>query len=233
MALRPCFVRAVALGAVLGLGTTLLAGQEPPEPCLRGAGNRLLASQLRAGAVPRLRHDENRPRTWQGLASSFRWPDGPTPEDAFEHAYWTCAYTGYRAWDSEGNTAWCEGLPGDGIGEVVLAPVETDSVQVVAGEAHSDSAFAASNRPRRVRVYLLHVRESWGGAGGAVWHRLRVLGSGVVELRDTAEAQLLPLPAPRYVARAVSDLEIHFVAVQLLSVYRGGAGRHTCITDIR
>ncbi|MEK7329455.1 MAG: hypothetical protein AAB113_01500, partial [Candidatus Eisenbacteria bacterium] len=236
---------ACAICLALALAPSALRAQAQNDPCRRGSGNRALRAQLRAGAVPRVRWSEHTPWSWQSLATSFRWPDDPAPprgqtirgeliDEHFTDAEWTCEYAGFRAWDVRHETAWCEGAAGDGIGEVVLALLEGEEPEILVGDARSDSAFAASNRPRRVRVYLLLAREQWGTPmEGSDWRRLRVLGTHVVELADTNEMRRLPLPTRRHVAQAMSDSDTHFVAVEIVSVYRGGLGRHTCISEIQ
>lgn len=230
----------LVLLAALSAAAAEARAQAQNDPCVRRGGNRVLPRQLRAGAVPRVRWSEETPWSWQALATSFRWPElegpprGESLEERLERAAWSCQYAGKQAWDGRPETAWCEGVAGEGIGETVLAFAEGEEVGILAGDAGSDSAFAASNRPRRVRVYLLRALEDWGNPmDGADWRRLRVLGRHVVTLADANEFQPLPLPAPRAVARRMDESETHFVAVEILSVYRGAEGRHTCISEIQ
>jgi hypothetical protein len=223
--------------AALVLGAAALRAQGQSDPCRPGGGNRALRAQLTAGRIPRLRFAHEIPVTYQQWATSMRVPPGAGQgvEDPFDRAAATCGYGAGKVRDGDSATCWCEGAAGPGVGELVLTKVDpAQPIDVRAGDQRSDSAWAASNRPRRVRVTILSGEDFGNPIEGEEWRRLRVLGRHIVELRDTTGWQ--PLRIPVYLGRAAeasSDEErALFVAIEILSVYRGREGVHTCIAEV-
>jgi hypothetical protein len=153
------------------------------------------------------------------------------------NALWTCQYSADRLTDYDTSTAWCEGVPGDGIGEVVLfAPGvgfqnEPVGFLIWTGFGKSEPLFRANGRPRQVRV--LHLTSASDAhlvttaQGETVYGDLRVVTTQLIELQDVNGWQRFPAPAG-----AAARLGL-VVAIEIRSVYPGSRHRDTCISEIR
>lgn len=224
---------------LLALAPLALHAQGQTDQCRPGGGNRALKAQLAAGRIPRLRFEESTPILNQRWATSMRVPPpaviraaGAAPLDV---ATASCEYGAGMLRDGDSTTCWCEGAAGPGVGELVITKLDPDQpARIRGGDQRGDSAFAASNRPRRVRLWVLEGDDLGNPIEGEDWRRLRVAGgSAIVELRDVAGWQNLRLP--RYALRPITspdDSPTIFVAIEILSVYPGREGAHTCISDV-
>ncbi|MGI5860789.1 MAG: NADase-type glycan-binding domain-containing protein [Myxococcales bacterium] len=111
--------------------------------------------------------------------------------------------------DGRAATAWCEGAPGDGVGQRVVigfkAPVSIDEVRITNGEASSRQAFKANNRVRILTLSSEPARHT-------------------VTLSDAQRPQEIKLGKP---------LEAERVVVEIQEVFRGeGEEDATCLTDL-
>jgi hypothetical protein len=162
-------------------------------------------------------------------------PAKRTPEEqASAVDRWTCMYSAERLMDQDPTTAWCEGVEGDGVGEVVLAVAYPDVKNYIwAGFGRSAKAFANNNRPRKVRLTLLKAREAVVGDRESVHKDVVVLGRSEVELKDVNDYQELPLPVVTF---PKDDPDVipgnTFVAIEILSVYPGAKYKDTCISEL-
>ncbi len=247
-------LRQVALSIALAVAPWRAAAQAPvaseectlecerAAPCTAGPTGAGLAQALAAGELPRL--DEVDRRSWASstLAAEGKDPlrgslPGRASGCALEaHARWTCRYAAGRAQDGDPRSAWCEGTPDDGVGEVLVARVDTSRpVEILAGLGASRALHAANGRPREVKVYVLQARERSTGQCGDTFGRVSVLADHRAVLRDVDGYQPLPLPAagPAPGGNARSRPEGSFVAVEILSVYPGARHRDTCVSEIR
>lgn len=208
------------------------------DPCQRHS-NPSLRQMVRSGRIPAMTFGQFR---WWRSATSFRWATGAPLEDE-EAADFHCRYQPSSAADYSEETAWCEGVAGVGIGEVLLAMVGREGpVSIWVGEGRSDSAVAAGNRPRRIRlsVFTTDRFDHRTNLGFRDARNLRRVGQHEVELADTNGYQPLSLPAFIPVPFEWSE-EDHLneagewlvLAVEILSVYPGRPGAHTCISEIR
>lgn len=216
---------------------------ERTAPCTAGPTGAGLAEALSAGELPRL--DEVDRRSWASstLAAEGKDPlrgslPGRASACALEaHARWTCKYAAGRAQDGDPRSAWCEGKPDDGVGEVLVVRVETSRpVEILAGLGASRALHAANGRPREVKVYVLQARERSFGQCGDTFERVAVLAEHRVVLRDGDGYQPLALPAPSPAQGGAAPSRPEgssFVAVEILSVYPGARYRDTCVSEIR
>lgn len=260
--MRSIVLRVVLLGLSLGLGAGHLHAQGRYDRCA-GGGNpaiRTLLEQGRAseplvywflpqsGAFEFL-NTSNQHWATSSLAASGTPPTilrlpryvdfyRTTPVDSADlaHALWTCQYSADRLADYDTTTAWCEGVPGDGIGEVVLFRADFVSVsewegpprlQVWAGYGRSESLFRANSRPRQVRVWVVRHNGNRTIERRMIFDSVRVVGSRLVELQDVNGWQALPLPD------IGDELRNFLVALELRSVYPGTRFHDTCISEIR
>ena len=213
------------------------------ESCT-GKGDPALKQLLKAGIIPLLAiNDRSFISTYEKWSSSNLAPDVKKPvknpdEEDYEYAErldrWTCLYTPFSAFDGNPKTAWVEGEEGDGIGEVLVARINVrHPVEIWAGIGASEELFRANNRPRQIRVYALAGKGSDANRGAQYSYTqytdIRIIGSHVVMLKDLNGYQPLPLP----VIKNVEEQEETFIAIEILSVYRGKRYRDTGISEIR
>ncbi len=191
------------------------------------------------------------------LGATGKPPVKPIPtanmdEDEAEYASWralenwSCMYTALSAMDGDTSTAWCEGKKDEGVGEVLVVKVDTTKpVRIWSGLGASDHLYKANNRARKIRIWALQARQARKEIGqyetGLVFEDITVVGSHEVTLKDLNGWQPLPLPPRRGLAfrsviengkPAVDHKDSTFLAVEILSVYRGTKYNDTCISEI-
>jgi hypothetical protein len=162
------------------------------------------------------------------------------PDFESERTYmeWSCMYAAGRLTDGSPETCWAEGVKGDGIGEIVIAQLDTRKpIEVWAGLGKSEKLYRENGRPRKVNVYVLQATDCAVNQYSTIFTNVRVLARHTIELKDVNAYQPLPLPAYRPLKAEPSpyclDQVTTFVAVEILSVYPGGRYRDTCISEIR
>jgi hypothetical protein len=208
------------------------------EPCSGSLVSGDLSASVKKGLIPVLNDGKGAPRlAW---ASSTLAADGKDPLrgrpigkanscERNDHARWSCQYAADKVSDSKTNTAWCEGRPGDGVGEVVVARLRsTKASEIWAGLGTSQALHAANGRPKKVRVSLLQAAREDSGQCSSTYHQVAVLGRHEIVLKDVNGYQALPLPLD-----AKDSGRALFVAVEILSVYPGTKYQDTCIAEIR
>jgi hypothetical protein len=141
-----------------------------------------------------------------------------------------CEYAPRSAWDGDPKTAWVAGGGRDGIGEILIAPKTGDRMEIWAGYGKSAALFKANNRPKDVRIYLIagtaKQTDEEMESEATTYSDLRVLGVRTETLGDINGYQPLPLPIASKAAGT------QFVAVEILSVYRGTKYHDTAISEI-
>lgn len=108
-----------------------------------------------------------------------------------------------------GETTWCEGASGDGIGEYILMkwnnPYTLKSIVLENGYVKSEKAFMDNNRVKRAKIET---------SCGVIME---------INLKDQRETQRISFP---YSVKPV------WVKFTILEVYRGRKYRDTCISSI-
>jgi len=108
------------------------------------------------------------------------------------------------------NTAWCEGVAGDGIGQMVvyrMDPAQSFStISLENGYTKSQDIFDKNSRPRLVRLKA---------SDGQEWQ---------AELTDSMETQTISLP---------KRASVTWVSLTVLSVYPGWKYQDTCLSYFR
>ncbi|HSH13000.1 MAG TPA: hypothetical protein VLA15_04600, partial [Desulfurivibrionaceae bacterium] len=194
--------------------------------------------------------------SWAGWSSSFLEAEGkpplmpePTGDEEVDmeaeydysstYAAWTTMYAASSLLDGNPSTAWVEGVPGPGLGEVVIARIaERSGLGIRSGFQRSQDLFTKNARPRRIRVWLLAAGRRDVGQYDDYYYDIKALASREVELRDAMGWQALPLPEASAPPTAMTGLDpseqttVWFVAVQILSVYPGSRWEDCCISDI-
>lgn len=173
------------------------------------------------------------------------------PDDAM-HGYqlarelWSCEYSAYSAMDGNTGTAWCEGKKDDGIGEILIVRADISKpVYIWNGLGASDSLYKANNRAQKIRLTVLQAKQASMIIGqyteGIAYKDITVLGSHEITLKDLNGWQPLPLPSHKRLAfhsisqhgePVVKDENSTFIAVEILSVYKGTKYNDTCISEI-
>lgn len=236
-----------------------LAGAQLYEPSPLEPQNRNpVLQQLAPGEIigDLMTADEGLSAFW---ATSFLAPEGSPPEmgdlsgvpeddrelalSEYAELYdrWTAMYGPRRAMDGDTATAWCEGVEGYGVGEVVTVRVDTTSpVGIWTGFGRSAKDFQANSRPRKVRVWVLQAMGYDVTQTGEFYKDVTALAFRDVELKDVNAWQPLPLPAHKlrdlknehYPDGLIPGSMLSLVAVEILSVYPGTRYTDTLISEV-
>jgi hypothetical protein len=142
---------------------------------------------------------------------------------------WSCMYSALRAFDGNKDSAWCEGVAGQGVGEVMV--VRADAARQTAiwgGFGKSEALFLANSRPRKIKLWVLQAQQSLAHQYGTGHGEIHVLAEGEAELKDQNGFQDLPVPK----FTPLKDGKATFLAIQILSVYPGKKYQDTCISEV-
>jgi len=156
-------------------------------------------------------------------------------EYSFAYADWASMYSARSLMDGSPSTPWVEGVTGPGIGEVAIAMLPGfEGIGIRPGFQHSADYFAKNARPRKLRVWLLASLRREITEITECYVDVKALASLDVELADRMGWQSLPLPAAPELEPDPERGEgpFWFVAVQILSVYKGSRWEDCCISDI-
>lgn len=138
-------------------------------------------------------------------------------------------YSAAKAVDGDAGTAWCEGAPGDGIGENLSVTVKAEvppgaecrvlDVELAPGLAKNDAAYRANGRPSAGRLERCDVaapptafsliRDASVGENTPAWAAKSVIAFGEGALRDGAAC----------------------VRLVITDVWRGTKYRDTCVSE--
>jgi len=184
---------------------------------------------------------------FEKLSSSYLKPQGTSPyqnghdvandpdgeeEIAEKRDLWACQYTAYSLQDKNDQTSWCEGVEGDGLGEVVMAAVKTDTaISILPGLGKSDQLFKANNRVKKANIYRLAAKTplSFSTTETNFLKGLRLIDKNSVEFQDRRELQQLPLKFPKDLLK---ENEFPWIAIEIVEVYPGTTYHDTCIAEI-
>lgn len=242
-------------GANLALKSALAAGKLPYLQSSRDqdALNRQCGGEnetLRRWSSSFLKPLKREP-TWRMQPGVTEGPDGNESfHDTVDYLKWCGQYSAFSVVDGNGDTAWCEGVAGDGLGEILISPSAdaTQKVEIQVGIGRVDTAYKKNGRPQKVRVYVVEepeegrfpcpeygLEQEKAGAplDNKAWKSLleagaRPVARREVTLRDTPELQ--PLALPEFKAKPG---HIYFVALELLGVVAGSTYQDTCIAELR
>lgn len=207
-------------------------------------------------------YSEIYPNVYQAWSSSILRPDGKPPikktkikvsgygtENIFNPKYvqWSCMYSAYSLADKNTNTAWSEGLEGDGIGEFVIAQVNIkDPIKIWAGFGKNAKLFNQNNRPKDIKISVLVSTCGSDVIDSEVRSNFHHIGDFSLVLKDINNFQ--PLVVPQSVIEKFldsfdeekfsypEDCSIKnmnsFIKITILSVYKGSKFSDTLITEI-
>jgi hypothetical protein len=172
-----------------------------------------------------------------------------------ELAEWSCMYGPRRAVDGDMTTAWSEGAPGAGEGEVLVVPLTANKMEIWTGFGLSERLHKRNGRPAVVELSVLQALTGMANQFDLTIEHLVLLAKGDVTLSDTNGYQPLPLPrfSPVRDSETVAELlapffddevpswalypgepeDALFLAIRIVSVYPGSAYEDTLISEVR
>lgn len=185
------------------------------------------------------------------LASSFLMPSGTPPAipelaekneipDNSKYLAWTCRYAPGNVSDKDPATAWVEGVEGNGIGEVLIAPCidPAKPVQIWSGYGKSEALFLANSRPKTVNVFILQAEFAGAAQYGEWYNRLKIVASKKVELQDLNAYQKLKVPeykVTKYHSEMFQKNMTHkyLLGIEIVDAYSGSKYEDCCISEIK
>jgi hypothetical protein len=255
------------MGLVASLG---FAQMTPPPLCEADANPEwMLLSLQKPGAVfeTQLEHDYWVPHLHATsiLPAEGTPPEAPTGDDPDgeaelsyrqELAEWSCMYGPRQVVDGNPATAWSEGVPGNGEGEVIVVHLgDAVAAEIWTGFGRSERLHKRNGRPRRVRLYVLQALSGMANQFDLTLGHFLVLARETVELDDLNTYQPLPLPAfevvtdreeridllapffdgdvPGWALNPMRPVEAVYLAIEILSVYPGSVYEDTLISEVR
>ncbi|MFB5652820.1 hypothetical protein ACE5IS_19440 [Leptospira wolffii] len=236
-------LRAVILLILLMIQSSGMRSQSYESSPCTGKGDRSIIQKLKNDEVISSLEGEGKPGNFRYWSTSMLKAEGTPPKikkdelgyGGIDYEKWSCQYSAYSAQDNNTKTAWSEGAPNDGIGEIVIVQVEIDKpVKIWSGFGKTKELFNANNRPKEIEVYILQAAASDANQCCRVFHELYIIGKGKVSLKDLNEYQALPLPKFEYLSNDEGKIKTSdtFLAIEILSVYKGSKFQDTLITEI-
>jgi hypothetical protein len=258
-----CFV--IAFSASFGF-----AQMTPPPLCDPEANPEwLLLSLARPGSVfdTQIEHDYWMPHRHATsiLPAEGEPPAAPTgddPDGEAENEYrqalaeWSCMYGPQRVVDGDPATAWSEGAPGLGEGEIIVVHLgDAEAAEIWTGFGRSERLHKRNGRPRAVRLHVVQALSGMANQFDLTVGHFVVLARATVELDDVNAYQPLPLPAydvvsarqeridllapffdgevPQWALNPMAPEESIYLAIEILSVYPGSVYEDTLISEVR
>lgn len=196
--------------------------ESPSATCDCKTHNAKLKTMIQNGNIDALFLSDVNNGSYQNWSTSMLCPE----DEAMP-----CKYSAYCASDRDPLTAWSEGVEGDGIGEIVLVQLDiTSDIKIWGGYGKSPELFKANNRPKDIRIYyfgsLDYPESTQYGIG---FKNISLLDETDYQLQDLNEYQSIPSLDESY---QTENFLAGFVAIEILSVYKGDKYSDTCITEI-
>lgn len=192
------------------------------------------------------------------LASSWLAPEGnpPFPENDRDSGHiwayneWTSMYGPAKAFDGQLDTAWSEGVEGDGIGEVLVADLSPEKpLKIFTGYAKSKDLWLKNNRPRNIKIFILKSTETSSNQSDTFPYNITVIDEQYATLKDVFDWQPLPVEKSKMTfenrEKATDEKyseeeryeygkrrENYMIGIQILSVYQGSKYQDTLISEI-
>jgi hypothetical protein len=186
-------------------------------------------------------------------------PRNPDEEELYdwqqEVAAWSCMYGPQRIVDGDPTTAWSEGAPGNGEGEILLVRIgQAERVEIWTGFGLSDRLHGRNGRPKRVRVHVLQPLTGAANQYDLTMGFFLKLAEGEEDLKDVNGWQELPLPdyeplsdragveaalepffedVPPYLLVPEHLGTPIYLGLEILEVYPGTAYEDTLISEVR
>ena len=193
--------------------------------------------------------------SWETWATSTLKAEGEPPkivqgnyESEAANYNWSCMFSAGSIIDKKAETAWSEGVPGDGVGEAVLFPVKyfergkriNATLRIFNGYGKNRRLWENNNRVKDVILHIATAKnggiESWSGYSH-ITHRCRI----PLTLQDKFGYQTMKVPLANCtwdVQISAEDLQMGaeiekalIVALEIVSVYKGKKYQDTLISD--
>ncbi|EKR34864.1 hypothetical protein LEP1GSC096_1087 [Leptospira interrogans serovar Hebdomadis str. R499] len=157
-----------------------------------------------------------------------------------EWAKKTCARTAYQVHDNRDGTLWCEGVPGTGIGEVVVGLIDLKKKNffyILTGDQYTRKTFESFSRPSEIVVhYLLPGEVGPSQNGGTILTNVGYFGKQSVKLSSEPGYQKIEIQPYKEILKEIKKQEdeiLVLVAIEIKSVIEGKENKeHTCIAEI-
>lgn len=155
-----------------------------------------------------------------------------------KYSEWSCMYGPECVIDGDSSTAWCEGVDGLGIGEVIVVYIgNAQQIGIWPGFGKSDRLFQLNGRPRILRLHILQAIHQSPTQMDVNIGPFTKLAESVIQLSDRNAMQIVHLPKyslleKKEEAEYVEVLNPVYLALEIVDVYPGTKYQDTLITEI-
>ncbi|EKO50339.1 hypothetical protein LEP1GSC131_3446 [Leptospira kirschneri str. 200802841] len=151
----------------------------------------------------------------------------------------TCLFNAYNVQDMQVGTFWCEGVPGVGIGEVVVGLMDLENKNyfyILPGHQYTRKTLESYSRPLEIVVhYLLPGEIGISQSGGRIFTNVGYFGKQSVKLNSEPGYQKIEIQPYKEILKEMKGKEeiLVLVAIEIKSVIEGKENKeHTCIAEI-
>ncbi len=136
-------------------------------------------------------------------------------------------YSPQNLFDSDKTTAWCEGSPGEGIGEWLQvdynsegssSEVEYIDLKILPGYAKSAALYATNSRPAKISVEIIDRTTK---------KKINNIKAQIFNIQDNPELQTFRIPI-----ESTIDLSKMGFFIKIEDIYRGSKYKDMCITEL-
>ena len=136
-------------------------------------------------------------------------------------------YAPQNLFDSDKTTSWCEGSPGEGIGEWIQidynsegspSDVEYIDLKILPGYAKSAALYAANSRPAKISVEVIDRTTK---------KRINNIKAQIFNIQDKLELQAFRIPI-----ESTIDLSKIGFFIKIEDIYKGSKYKDMCITEL-
>ncbi|WP_082281536.1 NADase-type glycan-binding domain-containing protein [Leptospira kirschneri] len=183
--------------------------------------------------------------TWQTSFMPLNAPPKSKPSNMSQNewAKKTCAFNAYQVHDTREATFWCEGVPGTGIGEVVVGLIDIKNKNffyILPGANGLRKNFESFSRTSEIVVhYLLPGATDTSQAGGTMLLDVSYFGKQSVKLNAEPGYQKIEIQSYKEILKEMKGMKVRegetlvLVAIEIKSVIEGKENKeHTCIAEI-
>lgn len=154
----------------------------------------------------------------------------------------TCRFNAYKIQDDQEETPWCEGVPGVGIGEVVMGLADIKDKNyfyILPGVNGLRKNFESYSRPLDIDIhYLVPMEVGTTQSGGKVFSEVLYWSKQSVKLSKDPGYQKIEIQPYKEIMKSIQgnrniDYPLILVAIEIKSVIEGKENKeHTCISEI-
>ncbi|MDI7208592.1 hypothetical protein QMN03_17125 [Leptospira santarosai] len=194
-----------------------------------------------------LKPDNKAPQKYKGFSQG---PDNAKLLNP-EYVKWSCQYSPSSLVDKDPRTAWSEGVPGDGIGEVVIVRIDiTKPIKIWGGFGRNEKLYKENNRPKKIKVHGFFALDcSPGAMNFSSYSNFKYMDSYDYELIDQNTYQ--PLIISDSILKKYFEIRneliskgkgdsycnfndeiLSFIVIEISSVYKGSKYSDTIISEI-